>query len=349
MCNIILSPLFNHYMSGRIWMGLDIDKLKRELIDKYQHSVKVIPFNQLVKQLNEIPKKAVLFYSTIYQPKYLQYIRDTVVFISQIRPDIILMPNQEQLHSFENKGVQEYYKKIHGIDSLQGKYYGDIDELIDDSERMPFPFVLKKNEGALSIGVFLAKDKNTLIDFSKKWKKMTLKEKLAYKLNRKNSFKRDTNLKPVLHLLEKNFDIFFEKRIPVITQQFVAGLDGDFKVLVFGDKYYVLKRKIRKNDFRASGSGNFLWEDQPQEVLDFAKEVTTKLNVPFISLDIGVDNNGTCYLFEYQGTAFGPMTLTASERYFVYKKEEWKKIEEKSNLEKEYAYAIDYFLRHENN
>ena len=68
-----------------------------------------------------------------------------------------------------------------------------------------------------------------------------------------------------------------------------------------------------------------------------------KFKVPFISLDIGIDKQNECYLFEYQGTAFGPATLTAGNQYF-YKDADWKSQKGTFNLEEEYAYAINHFV-----
>lgn len=344
MKTIILSPLFENFMAGRIWMGLDSERIKSILVSKYNFSVKIIPFKNLVDQLNIIEKDTILFYSSFYNKEYLSYIKDTILFISSIRPDIILSPNHKQLLALENKGFQEYYKKELGIMQVAGKYYGDINDLLLDNNKIAYPFVLKLNEGALSSGVQLIHNQEELISFQETIKKRGLKEKASYLLNKRNSFKKDSNLEPVGYLLEKNFKDFFQKRKPVVIQAFVPDLECDYKVLVFGEKYFVLRRKTRKNDFRASGSGNFEWVEPPSAVLDYAQLIFKKMQVPFISLDIGIDKNNECYLFEFQGTAFGPLTLTGSDKYFVKKENEWVKIINRSNLEETYAEALNHFL-----
>lgn len=344
--NVIISPLFTQYFSGRIWMGLDYQLIKSELEQKYQANVQIIHFENLKDLLSKIPEKTVLFYSSIYNPNYLKFIQDMVLYISLKRPDIVLIPNQHQLNSLENKGYQELYKDLLCIEKVAGKYYGDIDEVLK-AQDLEFPFVLKKLSGALSSGVQLIKNRKELEEFSNSAKKKSLKETAAFHLNKRNSFKKDSNLAPVERLLESNFEDFFSKRIPVVIQEFVPGLECDFKVLIFGDKYFVVKRGIRENDFRASGSGKLKWEIPPTQVLDYAKELKELFNVPFISLDIGIDKNNQCFLFEFQGTAFGPATLTAGDKYFYFASDEWKLKDGKFNLEEEYAYAINHFI-HEN-
>jgi hypothetical protein len=345
--NIIISPLFYHFFSGRIWMGLDYELIKDEMQTKYHAIVRVIPFHLLVDSLNEIPQKSVLFYSSVYNPNYLKYIQDTIHYITLKRPDIILIPNEHQLRSLENKGYQELYKDLLNIKKVEGKYYGDINEVLND-KNVYFPFVLKTLSGALSKGVQLIRTEDELKDFQKKAKKMTLKEFIAFKLNKKNSFIKDHNMHPVASLLETNFEDVFSKKIPVVVQKFVPALHCDYKVLVFGDKYFVVMRGTRENDFRASGSGKLSWVIPPIEVLDFAEYLKNKFKVPFISLDIGIDNANNCYMFEYQGTAFGPATLTAGDKYFIRINGDWQKIEGQFNLDKEYAYAINHFINENN-
>lgn len=344
--NIIVSPIFNQFFSGRIWMGLDYMLIQSELEAKYSAKVEIISFNNLKESLNRIPQNAVLFYSSVYNPEYLRFIQDTVKYITIKRPDIILIPDEHQLNALENKGYQELYKDLLGIEKVAGKYYGDIDEVISENN-LVFPLVLKELKGALSSGVHLIKNKEELGSFRSQVKKKSLKERASYHLNKRNSFKKDSNLAPVQHLLGENFGDVFSKRIPVVVQEFVPGLECDYKVLVFGEKYFVVKRGIRENDFRASGSGKLNWEIPPNEVLNYAKELKEIFKVPYISLDIGIDNTDNCYLFEFQGTAFGPATLTAGDKYFYFETNDWKVIEGKFSLEEEYAYAINHFI-HEN-
>lgn len=344
---IIIAPLHQGYFSGRLWMGLDPQKMKA-FFHELNFPSDIIPFEQLIASLDSIEEQSVIFYSSTYNASYLQYIKDVVITLKTLRPDLILLPDFNQLNALENKGYQELYKKALGIKQIEGKYYGDITDYLNDDQKFAYPFVLKKNEGALSSGVFLMKKEEDMQKFIEREQKETLKRKIAYSVNKRNSFKGDKGLDPNPALLEDNFKNFFSKRSPFVVQKFVPGLTYDFKVLVFGDKFYALQRQTRENDFRASGSGKFSFVEAPKEVLDYAQTIAKKFNVPFISLDIGIDKDFNCYLFEFQGTAFGPLTLTKSPYYYQYDGKSWNKIEAKSNLEKEYVNAIIYFLKHKN-
>ena len=68
----------------------------------------------------------------------------------------------------------------------------------------------------------------------------------------------------------------------LIIQTFIPGLQGDYKVLFFGDKYYMMYRKNREHDFRASGSGNFfpVPENDHEGLLNFARRVSKEIRLP---------------------------------------------------------------------
>jgi len=50
----------------------------------------------------------------------------------------------------------------------------------------------------------------------------------------------------------------------VYFQEFIPNNDHDIRIIVIGNKAFAIKRMVRKNDFRASGSGNISYE--PDEI-----------------------------------------------------------------------------------
>jgi hypothetical protein len=125
-----------------------------------------------------------------------------------------------------------------------------------------------------------------------------------------------------------------------IVQEFIPGLKNDWKVLIYGPKYYVLKRMNRRKDFRASGSGFFQFsKDLPEGLLDHARLIFETLNIPNLSFDIATDGK-QFYILEFQGVYFGNTTLVKSEWYFLKYNDRWIVVNEKSDLEKEYVNSI---------
>lgn len=74
-------------------------------------------------------------------------------------------------------------------------------------------------------------------------------------------------------------------------------------MLVFGEKYYILRRKVRKNDFRASGSGKREFPeyltDVECQVLDLAYKAFCEIDTPLLSIDIAHDGE-KCHMIEFQ-------------------------------------------------
>jgi len=347
---IIIAPIHQTFFSGKIWMGLDIEKIKQDLIGlNAEYKVQIIDFSIIANNYSIIPQNAIFFYTASYSEKYQQYIKDIILDLTISRPDVVLLPNLDQLFSFENKGYQELVKRRLNIENVKGKYFGDIDDYHNHEQKTTPPFVYKTVNGAMSSGVVLVNSIEQFLALDSQFKKKSFIEKIKClkreraKTNPSNS---DVlNLKPNSKYSSVNFKEFFSKRNPFIIQNFVPNLECDYKVLVFGLKYYVLKRAIRDNDFRASGSGKFQWVKPPTEILNYAYEIQCKMKTPIISLDLGIDTMKTVHLFEFQGIGFGPLTLINSNSYFCKTEDIWDEKQLESNLEFEYANAIHYHIQ----
>ncbi len=70
-------------------------------------------------------------------------------------------------------------------------------------------------------------------------------------------------------------------------QEFIPGNDFDIRVIVIGDKAFAIKRLVRRNDFRASGSGYILYDKEhfDKETISLAFEVSGKLKAQCMTYD----------------------------------------------------------------
>ena len=82
----------------------------------------------------------------------------------------------------------------------------------------------------------------------------------------------------------------------------------------------------------------------PSGLLAFAKEVFLQLNVPHLSLDIGFDKTNF-YIFEFQVLYFGTVGHLKSNGFYIEENNEWVFKNQKNELEYDYAYAIDWFIK----
>ncbi len=73
----------------------------------------------------------------------------------------------------------------------------------------------------------------------------------------------------------------------VYFQDFIPDNDSDIRVIVIGDKAFAIKRMVRQNDFRASGSGSILYEKEhfSDQVIKLAFSISESLKVQCMAYD----------------------------------------------------------------
>lgn len=94
-----------------------------------------------------------------------------------------------------------------------------------------------------------------------------------------------------MHHREKGYAYF---------QDFIPNNSFDIRVIVTGDKAFAIKRLVRKNDFRASGSGNIIYlkNEIDERCVKIAFEVNKKLNSQSIAYDFVFDENNNPLIVE---------------------------------------------------
>jgi glutathione synthase/RimK-type ligase-like ATP-grasp enzyme len=223
----------------------------------------------------------------------------------------------------EDKAYQAMKLASTSISAPRSYVYGNRKQAYGFLGNAVYPLVGKSPDGSGSKGVLLIKNERDGRAF--------IDQHMVHRALRKGrpfivrAFQRIFKPKPVLGL--------------VVFQDFIPNLEGDWKILMWGDKACGLYRENRPKDFRASGSGKVHFVEIPSHILDFAMDVLEKLDLPWGSLDIGF-TGGKCFLLEYQGIHFG---LTASDRssfYFRKVNGKWERVEEKIPIETEMANII---------
>lgn len=263
---------------------------------------------------------------------YKYYIEDVVLGLEQI--GAVLIPGYKFLRANNNKVFMEFLRTaILKENDFYSKHFGSLKDLLLDIDNITFPAVLKKAEGAAGTGVFLVKNKKELIKTVK-----IIKDYLYIKEDIKDL------IRSYLHKGYQRESIYRNK---FIIQPFIPNLKNDWKVLIFGKKYFVLNRGVRKNDFRASGSKTNYKTDInaaiPYGLLDYAEAIYNTLNVPHLSLDIIYDGS-KFYLIEFQALYFGTSTINMSKYYFIKEKSIWRHELIQNEIEKIYSESIIDFL-----
>lgn len=308
--------------------GMD-KALLTSYFEQYQASAKYIYFADVVDYDTSFWKDKVVVYTSSEDKGYYykSYIEDIVYYIELLGARV--MPSYRYLKANNNKVFMELLRKSYNNKSMasnQCKMFGAIEELNNRIGSLIFPIVYKQASGAMSEGVGLANDKSELLQAVKK---------ISSTKNRYDEF-----YEKVRAMKYEGYVAESQHRSKFIVQNFIANLSGDYKILIFGDKYYVLKRDSKRGDFRASGSGirNFVREI-PDGILAFANNCIDVFNVPHVSIDIAYDGV-FFYLIEFQCLFFGSYTLTYSEFYWKKEQNTFVLIESKSILEEEYVRSI---------
>lgn len=312
--------------------GMDKELLKTYFND-IGYAISYLSFPEISFDSSNYRNEYILYSSSEdHNYLYKSYIEDICYALSL--QGAILIPEYKYLRAHSNKVFMELLRdlsKYQGIKNIKSRHYGSLEELIKDLDNVALPAVLKGAGGAKSKYVSCVTDK---IDLIKKASRLSRSKSIYHDFwDMGRSYKHKGYIRESKH------------RRKFILQNFIDGLMNDWKILIFGEKYFVLKRQTRKNDFRASGSGIFQFQhDVPSEVLNFSKNIFNDFEVPNLSLDIGYDGN-KAYLFEFQAVLFGSTTLEKSPFYYLSKNGEWFLREEKSILEKIYAESIDFYLK----
>jgi hypothetical protein len=318
------------------WESMDVHRITTNL--KKQFSVVRITYSDIAVGAVH-PRNAIIIHSSSQQPEYKAFIDDILLFLecSVNR----LVPSLNATRSHENKGFQELHKRLRGIRSAPAIYAAKPSEIA--LSQVAFPVVFKEVSGYGSSGVRLLKSQEDLANAVRaevrmSWQDLLLSGKrwLGY-LFRKLVLRRK-NLRP--------YGDYYRPLKRFVLQAFVPDLRYDYNVLAFQNRFFVLKREARPNDFRASGSGRFSFVCPPAGLLDFAEDMLRRFDEPYMSFDI-CDDGTQFHLIEFQGVHFGPYTLTAAPNHFRKTRGNWETVEGRVDLEETIAESLIAFLLRE--
>jgi hypothetical protein len=321
------------YSSTRAW-----DACVR--VERVCEGLRQAGFEPSVRQFADIDFRAESFaglhivYQSAEDPDLLYKSYLTDVLLGLLIAGANLIPRFPLFYAHHNKVFMEILREVGGVEhirTLRSRQFGTLEEFAARVALQPGELVLKPSAGSLSTGIVRAKGE---------------RQKIAAARRMSRSGTWYDHLKDVVKRRVRDpWHITSNHRNKFVTQSFLPGLDHDYKILVYGDKYYVLVRRNREDDFRASGSGLFRWpEDVSPVLLDFARLTFERFDCPFIALDIAFDG-AACHLLEMQFVMFGTLTLERSTFYFTRGAGGWHTVAETPDLDREFTASIVRYLR----
>jgi glutathione synthase/RimK-type ligase-like ATP-grasp enzyme len=214
----------------------------------------------------------------------------------------IVFPDFNTNWHFDDKVGQKYLFEAIGASFVPTYTFYDKKEAVNWINKTDFPKVFKLRGGAGSANVKLArtrKDANKLIKkaFGKGFRQYeawaNLKERWRlYRLGKTDWW---NLIKGIIRLsgYEPEFSkIIGWERGYIYFQDFIPNNNFDIRVIIIDDKAFAIKRMVRKNDFRASGSGNILYgkENFEDKTIHLAFKTAEKINGQSMAFDFIYDN-----------------------------------------------------------
>jgi hypothetical protein len=309
------------------------------------YSVSVFKFSEF--NLNEDYRGVYILYqsSEAEGSFYKRYIEDLIYYLE--KQGALVLPGYELLKAHHNKVFMEMLRSKftdNSLKTINSLCYGSwVDAKNFNSH---YPVVIKRISTTAGEGVYLAKNRSEYLRNIKKAGRMIVAMSLVDYCT--------VSIKNIVKKIIKYFLPYRSKYVqynttpissPIIVQNFIGGFSGDYKVLIFGRKYYTMYRKNRSNDFRASGSGQFyeVPEQDQEGILIFAKKITSEIDFPIFGIDIGFDGKAY-HLLEFQMIYIGTSALQRSKFWHEFHDGQWNKHEGVSNLEEEFSRAINEYI-----
>ena len=220
-------------------------------------------------------------------------------------------PNAVGSLYFDDKIGEKYILESIDAPIIPSHVFYDLKSAKEWTSTTSFPKVFKLRSGAGAHNVKLVHSKSEADKYIAKafGKGFFATHRSSAIKNRIWHFKRDKTLKSFLDISRGFYRFAFPHKSSVAlpieknylyAQDFIPDCDHDIRVFVVGNKAISKKRMVREGDFRASGSGKFVWEiDEAQkECVKIAFDVTEKLGMQSIAFDFVMDKNNEAKIIE---------------------------------------------------
>jgi len=216
-----------------------------------------------------------------------------------------VFPDINTCWHFDDKVAQKYLLESIGAPLVPSYSFYNRGDALEWAKKATFPKVLKLRGGAASANVKLVKTRAEAEFFIKKafGRGIPYFDAIDNLREKKRNFK-DGNTGYV-NVIKAYGRLFFQNSIKVdlgyiYFQDFMPGNRYDIRVIVTGDKAFAIKRVVRPNDFRASGSGYIIYEKNEidERCVQVAFEINNKLKSQSTAFDFVFDPNNKPKILE---------------------------------------------------
>ena len=192
------------------------------------------------------------------------------VLATASRMGLTVFPDYNTRWHFNDKVAQKYLFEATGLPAPTTKVFYSEQDALASCRDIRFPVVAKLRSGAGSANVKLIRSSQEARRYIKMMFRKGLQPVPAYTSDLRAKLRRIHSLKQLLPRLRRFPDRFayralVRKSTPaergyVLFQEFLPGANHDTRVTVIGDYAWGFRRRVRPGDFRASGSGEILYD-----------------------------------------------------------------------------------------
>ena len=220
-----------------------------------------------------------------------------------------VFPDFKTSWHFDDKVAQKYLLEAVSAPIVSSFVFYDKQEALEWAEKTAYPKVFKLKGGAGSANVQLIRSKSQCFKyihkaFGKGFKQFDSWENLKEVYSKFKSKK--ASLKNLLGSLYRTVvTTEFAKLMPrekgyVYFQEFIPNNDSDIRIIVIDNKAFALKRMVREDDFRASGSGRIIYEKNQidERCVQIAFETNRKIKAQSIAYDFVFDQKNQPLIVE---------------------------------------------------
>lgn len=197
---------------------------------------------------------------------------------------------------FDDKVAQKYLLEAINAPLVPSYIFYFEDQALEWAKTTSYPKVFKLKGGAGATNVKLVKNYHEAVSLINKafHKGFSQFDRLENFKERYKKFKSGDGsiidlLKGIYRLFKTTSFAKFQSKEKgyVYFQDFIPNNDSDTRVIIIGDKGFAIKRLIRDNDFRASGSGKILYSSEyiNMKCIEIAFQVNNKLKSQCTAFD----------------------------------------------------------------
>lgn len=174
-------------------------------------------------------------------------------------------PNSDTCWMFDDKISEKYLLEAADAPYIESKVFFDKKKALAWMGQQGFPLVYKLPEGAGSTNVRLIKNSAEAVEVCRTHFSFRGRPDIKMKLHyaKVNTYRQ--TLKDIFQ--NDQFRYGVNNRGFIFLQKFIPNNKYDIRVTMIGERGIIFRRKVRENDFRASGSGKIDYTVSAQDVL----------------------------------------------------------------------------------